>query len=67
MTEPKAKQGGVPLDIWNGSKETKDLHETILRIERSNARQTKAMIWMTAIAAVAAVVAAIPVVQGWLK
>ena len=59
------KSGGIPLDIWNGSRATKELQATIERIEKENARQTKWMLWLTAIAAVAAIIAAWPVVWGW--
>jgi hypothetical protein len=57
----------IPLDEWSGSKATKELQAAIERIERDNARQTNRMLWLTAIAAVAAVIAAVPVVQGWLR
>jgi hypothetical protein len=56
----------IPLDEWSGSKATKELQSTIERIERENTRQQKVMLWLTAIAAVAAVIAALPVIQGWL-
>lgn len=57
----------VPLDEWNGSRATKELHKTILDIQKDNAGQTRWMLLLTAIAAVAAVIAAWPVVQGWLS
>lgn len=45
----------------------KQLQATIERIERENARQTKWMLRLTFIAAVAAAIAAVPVAQGWLR
>lgn len=59
----------VPLDEWNGSKATskatRDLQATIERIERQNARQQVWMLVLTAVAAVAALIAAWPVIKGW--
>ena len=65
MSEERARAAGIPLDMWNGSKATKELQATIERIEKGNARQSKWMLWLTAIAAVGAVIAAVPVIWGW--
>jgi hypothetical protein len=51
----------VPLNIWNGSKEVR---ETLQAIEKRNSGQQRWMLWLTAIAAVGAVIAAVPVVWG---
>jgi hypothetical protein len=57
---------GIPLDEWSGSKATKELEATIVRLQRENARQSMVMLILTAIAAVAAIIAAVPVVKDWL-
>jgi len=57
----------IPLDEWSGSKATKELEATIERIQRENAAQAKWMLVLTGIAAVAAVIAAAPVVVSWLR
>ena len=43
----------IPLGEWSGSKTTKDLEYTIERIQKENASQSRLMLALTAIAAVA--------------
>jgi hypothetical protein len=50
--------------VLSGSDATKELQAAIEQIDRKNAWQTKLMLGPTFIAAV---IAAVPVVQGWLK
>ena len=57
----------IQLDEWSGSKATKELQASIERSQRSNGRLTWAMLILAGIAAIAGVIAAIPVVQAWLK
>lgn len=57
----------IPLDEWNGSKATKELEATIKRIEVGNAKSNRLMLLLTAIAAIAAIIAAVPVVVGWFR
>jgi hypothetical protein len=57
----------IPLNEWSGSKATKELQESVERIQRSNSRLGWSMLILAAIAAVAGVIAAVPVIQGWLK
>ena len=49
------------------SKATKVLEATVQHIPKENAGQTKLMLVLTFIAAVAAIIAAVPVVLSWLK
>jgi hypothetical protein len=56
----------IPLDEWSGSKATKELEKTILRVQEENARPQRWMLILTAVAAVGAVIAAWPVVKEWL-
>ena len=75
MRKPRRKAGlllmeaivNIPLDEWSGSKATKELEHTIERIQKENASQSRLMLVLTGIAAVAAVIAAAPVVMGWLN
>lgn len=55
----------IPLDEWSGSKATKELEATIKRIQDENAGQSRVMLVLTFIAAVAAIIAAGPVIQSW--
>jgi hypothetical protein len=57
----------IPLDEWSGSKATKELQTSIERIQQSNSRLGWSMLVLAAIAAIAGVIAAIPVVQAWIK
>jgi hypothetical protein len=57
----------IPLDDWNGSKATKDLKESIERIQKENATQSYWMLGFTVVAAIAAIIAAIPVITAWFK
>jgi hypothetical protein len=57
----------IPLGKWSGSDSTDQLRESFERGQRSNARLTWAMLALAAVAAIAGVIAAIPVVQAWLK
>ena len=57
----------IPLDEWSGSKATKQLEATVERIQKENAGQTKVMLVLTFIAAVAAIIAAVPVVVTWMS
>jgi hypothetical protein len=52
----------IPLNEWNGSK---DVREALEKIQKENAGQQRLMVWLTAIAAVGAVIAAWPVVKEW--
>jgi hypothetical protein len=56
----------IPLGEWSGSNATKNLERTIERIQKENAAQSRLMLALTAIAAVAAVIAAAPVAMAWL-
>ena len=53
----------IPLNEWNGSK---DVKETLERIQKDNAGSQRRMLLLTFVAAVGAVIAAVPVVQTWL-
>ncbi|QHO73644.1 hypothetical protein ACH79_14300 [Bradyrhizobium sp. CCBAU 051011] len=57
----------IPLDEWSGSKATNELRESFERGQRSNTRLTRAMLILAAIAAVAGAIAAVPVIQAWIK
>jgi hypothetical protein len=57
----------IPLGEWSGSNATKELERTIERIQKENAAQSRLMLALTGIAAVAAVIAAAPVVVAWLS
>jgi len=57
----------IPLDEWSGSKATKELQASVERIQQSNSRLGWSMLILAAIAAVAGVIAAVPVIHGWLK
>jgi hypothetical protein len=37
----------IPLDQWNGSAATKELHATIVALSEATSKQTKAMIGLT--------------------
>ncbi len=56
----------IPLDEWSGSKAIKQLERTVKRIEAANVWPKRLMLFLTAVAAVAAIIAAAPVVMGWL-
>jgi hypothetical protein len=45
--QASSKGGGVPLDIWNGSRAIKELHATITEFNRQSETQTKRMIQLT--------------------
>ena len=53
----------IPLDQWNGSKE---VSEALERIQKENAGSQRLMLAITAVAAVAALIAAWPVVKEWI-
>ena len=55
----------IPLGQWSGSDATKKLEATVERIQKENAGANRLMLILTAIAAVAAVIAAWPVVKPW--
>lgn len=52
----------IPLNEWNGSKNVTD---ALARIQKQNERQQRWMLGLTAVAAVAAIIAAWPVVKEW--
>jgi hypothetical protein len=52
-------EGGMRLAAWNGSDATRQLEETITRIQRQNASQQKTMLWLTGVSALCAFAAAI--------
>ena len=56
----------IPLDEWSGSKATKEIQKTIERQHRDNTRAQRCMLIFALNAAVAAVIAAWPVVKGWI-
>jgi hypothetical protein len=56
----------IPLDEWSGSKATKELKDAIERIQKENTGSQRWMLFLTFVAAVAAIIAAVPVVQAWL-
>jgi len=56
----------IPLDEWSGSKATKELQKKIEEIQEENSGQAKWMLGLTFIAAVAAIIAAWPVIKGWI-
>lgn len=56
----------IPIGEFSGSNATNELHRTIERIQAENARQSRWMLALTAIAAIAALIAAWPVVKDWL-
>jgi hypothetical protein len=57
------KRMNIPLNEWNGSK---DVKETLERIQKDNAAAQRWTLYLTFVAAVGAVIAAVPVVQTWL-
>ncbi len=57
----------IPLGEWSGSDATERLRKSIEQSQRSNTRFTWAMLILAAIAAIAGIIAAIPVIQAWLK
>jgi hypothetical protein len=68
VSEQKGKRlMNIPLDEWSGADATRELQRAIERIEKENGRQSRLMLGLTAIAAVAAIIAAVPVVQAWLR
>lgn len=56
----------IPLGQWSGSDATKQLEQTIIKLQEENRARERWMLWLTMIAAIAAVIAAAPVVQVWL-
>jgi hypothetical protein len=56
----------IPLDEWNGSKATKELHAAIERNQKETSRQGLWMLIFTIIAAVGGSIAAWPVMKEWL-
>jgi hypothetical protein len=56
----------IPIGEFSGSNATNELRRTIERIQAENARQSRWMLALTAIAAIAALIAAWPVVKDWL-
>ena len=56
---------GIPLDEWSGAKATKELEATIRRINREGRWPMRLSLVLSTIAAIAALVAAWPVVAGW--
>jgi hypothetical protein len=57
----------IPLNEWSGSKATQELKDSIERIQRENSRLGWWMLSFAAVAAVAGVIAAVPVIQAWIK
>ena len=57
----------IPLDEWSGSKATKQLQDTIERHHEENKWPQRWMLFLSAVAAIAAVIAAWPVINGWLQ
>jgi hypothetical protein len=57
----------IPLHEWSGSKATKELKESVERIQRENSRLGWSMLILAGIAAIAGVIAAVPVIQAWMK
>jgi hypothetical protein len=60
-------KGGIPLGELLGSDAAERLRVSIEQSQRSHTRLTWAMLILAAIAAIAGVIAAVPVVQAWLK
>jgi hypothetical protein len=56
----------IPIGEWSGANATVRLEKTIERIEKENVARERWMLVLTAVGAVAAIVAAMPVVWGWL-
>ncbi len=53
----------LPLGQWNGSDQVR---EALERIQKQNTGQQRWMLFFTVVAAVAAVIAAWPVVKPWM-
>ncbi|MBR1275601.1 hypothetical protein [Bradyrhizobium sp. AUGA SZCCT0283] len=60
-------KGGLPIGEFSGSDATERLRQSFERGQRSNTRLTWAMLILAGIAAVAGVIAAVPVIQAWIK
>jgi hypothetical protein len=52
---------------FSGSDATERLRQSFESVQRSNARLTWAMLILATIAAIAGVIAAVPVIQAWIK
>ena len=53
----------IPLNQWNGSK---DVTDALKRIQKQNDGQQRWMLALTGVAAVAAIIAAWPVIKEWV-
>jgi hypothetical protein len=53
----------IPLKEWNGSEA---VTEALERIQRENARSARLTLALAIVGTIAAIVAAVPVVQRWL-
>jgi hypothetical protein len=60
--ESKETRVNIPLNEWNGSKAVTDALD---RIQKENERSSRTMMRWTVVAAIAALVAAWPVVKEW--
>ena len=63
----------IPLEEWNGSVATRELHDTIRQFNEASRKQTqqlvsltKAIVWLTAVMVVAVVVQVVVAVAGAL-
>lgn len=58
---------GIPLEEWNGSKATRELHETIKQFNASSERQNQVMVRLTWATVILSFVMAIQVAaQIWM-
>lgn len=53
----------IALNQWNGSE---NIRQALEQIQKQNAGQQRWMLALTAVAAIGAVIAAWPVMKGWL-
>jgi len=60
-------KGGIPLDEWSGSKATKELHETVKKIEEANVRLQRWMLGVTILTLVVGVIALWPIIREWAR
>ena len=54
----------IPLDEWSGAKATKELHETVKKIEAANTRLQRWMLVVTVITLIVGIIALWPIVKG---
>jgi hypothetical protein len=54
----------IPLDEWSGAKATKELHETVKKIERANIRLQRWMLLVTILTLIVGIIALWPIVKG---